>query len=329
MFPHRKGAGRPGPGPLLPILAALAIGIPQVAQAQIASGLAGSVGSTVGPDGALYVPESASGRISRIGPATGAVSTFAEGLPATLPWVGLGGTMDVAFHDGIACALVTLVGIDVGGTDLVGIYRIDGPSDVTPIADIGSFTLANPSPTDWIIPSGVQYAMEPWRGGFLVTDGHHNRVLRVTLDGEVSEFLGFGNIVPTGLEVHGRTVFMAQLGPAPNAPEDGKVLAFGPKSPAEAVVAAGAPMLVERGRGRTMFALSQGPWDGAFPGSPALPGTGSLLRVNGNGSLGAVADGLNLPSSLEIIGNKADVVTLAGEAWAIDTIASPPYGKPR
>lgn len=331
VVPHRRGAERPGRSPVLSILAALAIGLPQAAQAQLASGLAGSVGSTVGPDGALYVPESALGRITRIDPATGAASTFAEGLPATLPWVGLGGAMDVAFHDGIAYALVTLVGSDVGGTDVVGIYRIDGPDEVTPIADIGSFTLANPSPTDWFIPSGVQYAMEPWRGGFLVTDGHHNRVLRVTLDGHVSESRGFDNIVPTGLEVQGSTVYVAQLGPAPNAPADGKVLAFGPKSAAVKVVASGAPMLVdvERGRGQTMFALSQGVWDGAFPGSPALPGTGSLLRVNGDGSLGVVADGLSLPSSLEIIGNTAYVVTLAGEVWAIDTLADPPFGRPR
>jgi hypothetical protein len=316
---------------LLAALAAFPLCLPQAAQAQLASGLAGSVGSTVGPDGALYVPESAVGRITRIDPMTGAKSTFAEGLPATLPGVPLGGAVDIAFHGGTAYALVTMVDAFFGGTDVVGIYRIDAAGNHEPIADIGGFTIANPSPTDWFIPSGVQYAIEPWRDGFLVTDGHHNRVLRVTLDGEVSEFRGFDNIVPTGLEVQGRMIYMAQLGPAPNLPEDGKVLAFGPKSGAETVVASGAPMLVdvERGRGQTMFALSQGEWDGAFPGSPALPGTGSLLRVNGDGSLGVIADGLNLPSSLEIIGNTAYVVTLTGEVWAIEGIASPPFGKAR
>ena len=51
------------------------------------------------------------------------------------------------------------------------------------------------------IPSGVQFAINTFRGGFLVTDGHHNRVLYATLDGVVSEMIAFGNIVPTGLEV--------------------------------------------------------------------------------------------------------------------------------
>jgi len=309
-------------------VAAFAALLPAAAAAQLASGLAGSVGSTVGPDGALYVPESAAGRITRIDPTTGATSTFADGLPATLPGVPLGGVVDVAFIGNTAYALVTMVDGFFGGSDVVGIYRVDLAGNHEPIADIGSFTIGNPSSTDWFIPSGVQYALEPWRGGFLVTDGHHNRVLHVTLGGEVSEFRGFGNIVPTGLEVQGHTVYMARMGAVPHAAQDGQVIAFAAGSASEHVVASGAPMLVdvERGRGQTMFALSQGTWDGVFPGSPANPLEGSLLRVNGDGSFSVVADGLNLPSSLEIIGNTAYVVTLTGEVWAIPDIAGPPFG---
>jgi len=315
----------------VPILAAFALAVPQAAQAQLASGLEGSVGSTVGPDGALYVPESFAGRITRIDPKTGATSTFADGLPARLPGVPFGGAVDVAFHGGTAYALVTMVNPYLGGSDVDGIYRIDGAGSAEPIADIGSFTVANPSPTDWFLPTGVQYAMEPWRGGFLVTDGHHNRVLQVTLDGEVSEFRGFDNIVPTGLEVQGNTVYMARMGAAPHPAQEGQVVAFGPKSASATVMASGAPMLVdvERGRGQTMFALSQGTWDGLFPGSSANADEGSLVRMNRDGSFSVIADGLDRPSSLEIIGNTAYVITLPGEVWAIDHIAGPPFGKAR
>lgn len=297
----------------------------------LTGGLLGSVGSTVGPDGALYVPESAVGRIARIDLGTGAATTLAEGLPATLPWVGFGGAVDVAFLDGIAYALVTMVGPDVGGSHVVGIYRVNGPASVTPVADIGSFAIGHPPATAYELPTGVQYALEPFRGGFLVTDGHHNRVLRVTLDGEVSEMIAFGNIVPTGLEVIGNIVYMAQSGAAPHLPADGKVVAFGPKSSSATDVAAGAPLLVdvERGLGQTMFALAQGTWNGAFPGSPALPGTGSLVRLDGAGGFDVVADGLTLPSSLEIVGNRAYVVTLVGEVWSIDAVAGPPFGMQR
>ena len=43
----------------------------------LVKGLEGGSGSTVGPDGALYVPETIAGRIARVDPKTGAVTTFA------------------------------------------------------------------------------------------------------------------------------------------------------------------------------------------------------------------------------------------------------------
>ena len=76
--------------------------------------LEGGSGSTVGPGGALFVTESAVGRISRVDPRTGEITTFASGLPQSI--IGVGGTTDVAFIGGTAYALVTAVGPDVGGT---------------------------------------------------------------------------------------------------------------------------------------------------------------------------------------------------------------------
>jgi hypothetical protein len=123
--------------------------------------------------------------------------------------------MDIAFLGRTAYVLVTLVGPDVGGSDVVGIYRVDGPDRFTVVADIGAFALAHPPATPFDVPTGLQYALETYRGGFLVTDGHHNRVLRVTRDGQITELRAFGNIVPTGLEVRGRTIYMAEAGPVP------------------------------------------------------------------------------------------------------------------
>ena len=63
----------------------------------IASGLEGAQGSAVGPGGALYVTEGVAGRLSRVDPDTGAVTTVATGLP-TGPFAGFGGgAVDVAF----------------------------------------------------------------------------------------------------------------------------------------------------------------------------------------------------------------------------------------
>lgn len=295
----------------------------------LVSGLKGASGSTIGPGGALFVTEGAAGDVSRVDLRTGNVATYASGLPPSI--IGIGGATDVAFIGATAYVLVTLVGPDVGGSDVVGIYRVDGPNSFTVIADIGTFSMENPPDTDFFVPTGVQYAIQVFRGEFLVTDGHHNRVLRVTRDGRISEFMTFGNIVPTGLEVSGKTVYMAEAGPVPHEPEDGKVVSFGPKASTAKEVASGARLLVdvEFGRGRKLYALSQGVWDGVAEGSPALPFTGSLVEVNGDGSFSIVKDGLDRPTSVELVRNTAYVVSLAGQIWKIDDVGSPSYGQRR
>jgi hypothetical protein len=317
----------------------LAMVAPFTAAAQptlLVSDLQGTQGSAVGPDGALYVTEGAAGRLVRVDPQTGAVTTVASGFP--LSAIGIGGAVDVAFIGQTAYVLVTLVASDLNdvfgpGTvpdgQIAGVYRVDGPNSYTIIADIGAHSLANPpSGFDFFLPTGVHYAMEVFRGGLLVTDGHLNRVLWITLDGEISVFMSFGNIVPTGLEVHGNTVYMAEAGPVPHEPADGKIVAFGPKSTEAVEVASGAPLMVDVkfGRGQKLYALAQGTWNEAFEGSPAIPEDGSLLEVNADGSLTVLAHGLNIPTSFQFIGNTAYIVTLTGEIWKLENVSDPPFG---
>lgn len=284
----------------------------------LAEGLDGALGSTVGPDGALYVVEGVAGRIARIDPRTGHTSVFASGLPKRVV-AGLGGATDVAFLGRQAYALVTLVSPDVGGTSADGIYRIDGPTSSTLVADIGTWSIDHPPKTAFEVPSGVQFALQAYRGHFLVTDGHHNRVLEVTRRGAVSELRAFGDIVPTGLAVQDRTIYLAEAGPVPHLPQDGMIVTFRPGGTSVRPVASGAPLLVdvELGRDGSLFALAQGHFTPGHPaGSPADPGTGLLERVHRDGTMTPVAQGLDRPSSLEIIGNTAYVVTLTGQVWA-------------
>jgi hypothetical protein len=299
---------------------------------QLVQGLGVSFGSTIGPDGDLFVPDAQAGVIYRINPKTGNKSTFASELPQLIPEVGIGGVTDVVFIGGTAYALVTLVDDPTFPTGQVnGIYRIDGPNSFEIIADLGAYNVANP-PTgfEFDAATGVLYAMDTYRGGFLVTDGHLNRVLHITLDGEITLVKQFDDIVPTGLAVKGNMIFISQAGPAPHIPEDGKVVLLNGKSSPITDIASGAPLLVdvEFGRGQSLFALSQGVFGGGADGSPALPNTGSLVRVNVDGTFTEVADELNIPTSLEIIGSTAYIVTLGGEIWTIDHIAGPPFGWP-
>lgn len=290
--------------------------------------IARSVGSTVGPDGALYVAEGVPGRISRINPRTGQITTFASGLPKTIPSIGLGGPTDVAFIGKTMYVLVTLVSADVGGDAIDGIYRLDGQNHFSVVADIGDFNENNP-PTisfPYFVASGVLFALQPYRGGFLVTDGHLNRVLRVKPNGKIGILIAFDDIVPTGLTVRDNTIFMTEAGPVPHLPQNGKIIAIRPHSQTVTEIASGASLLVDVkfGSDGHLYALSQGPGvPGAPPGSPAQPNSGALVRANNDGTFTFIVDGLNLPASFDFIGSTAYVVTLTGEVLKIKDVVGP------
>ena len=105
-------------------------------------GLKGTTGGAIGPDRALCVAEGALGRVTLIDQSNGKATTFASGLPPAI--APIGGAIDLVFVGSTAYVLVTLVGSDVGGSSVDGIYRIDGPTSFTVVADIGAFALAHP-----------------------------------------------------------------------------------------------------------------------------------------------------------------------------------------
>jgi hypothetical protein len=289
---------------------------------KLVTGLPSGSGSTVGPNGNLFLTEGSAGRVLEVNRRSGAVSTFAEGLP---PWViGGGAAMDVEFVGGTAYVLVTGVGPDLGGNSTVGIYRVDGPHSFTVVADIGTWSIDHPPKPAFFIPTGYQYSLESYHGDLLVADGHHNRVLQVSLDnGDIDEIMTFGNIVPTGLAIKGNTVYLAQAGPIPHRPADGKVVSFRVGDDGAKLVASGAPLLVdvEFGRGNTMYALSQGPHTNPGEGTPSDPDGGSLLRANRDGTFTVVVDKLDRPTSMEIVGDTAYVVMLSGEVWKVSNLS--------
>jgi hypothetical protein len=299
----------------------------------LVTGLKELQGSTVGPDKELYVTAPLDGSIWRVNPKTGGFSLFTTGLPKRIPdlfYIG-SGVVDVAFRGGTAYALVTGVGPDFDGNNTVGIYRINGPDSYTVIADIGAWSIAHPPVPEFFVPSGYQYAFEPYRDGFIVTDGHHNRLLYVTLDGKVTEVAAFNDIVPTGLAVKDNTIYFTEAGPIPHHPEDAKVMYLSTKSPTamEVVSAAGLDVGlfvdVEFDHCSDLYTLAQGKWDGPFEGAPALPNTGALLKLKPNGKFSVIVDRLNQPTSMEFIGNSAYVVSLAGEVWEIDNVSCTPH----
>jgi hypothetical protein len=323
---------------LLSVAAVMAVTVPTVMMATAASaeptavlsetrvltsGLQGASGGAIGPDGALYVPEGTIGTVTRVDTSSGVESTFVSGLPESI--IGIGGPIDIVFKGRTAYVLVSNVGPDLGGDQVDGIYRIDGPTSFTVVADLGTWSKDHPPTTAFDLANGVQFAIESVPGGFLVTDGHHNRVLGVTLSGRVVQVKQFDNIVPTGLDVSGTTVYMAEAGPIPHNPADGKVVATGLQNPRIHTVASGISLLtdVEVGPCRGVYALSQGDSPGEVPaGSPALPNSGELVVALHDGTFGVVAGGLNLPTSVDFVGGTAYVVTNPGEVLEITDVGT-------
>lgn len=290
-------------------------------------------GSTLGPDGALYVTDSTRGRIRRIHPSRGTVTTYADGLPRQIEGVVGGGVADVAFRGRTAYVLVT--GVSEFWTELIGssnapaaegVYRLDrvgrGTTRATLIADLYSWSEANPpASSNFFVPGGYTYAMQPHRGGFLVTDAHHNRVLRVRLDGTISEFKDFGrNLVPTGLDRVRRTVLVGQAGPVPHEPWTGRAVAL--RRGRTVPLAKGAPLLVDvEVTGRGLYGLAQGHWpyegEAGKEGFPASPRTGHLMRADRHGQFHSIVSGLDRPTTFEIMGNTAFVITITGKVLRV------------
>ncbi len=297
----------------------------------LASGLMGSVGGTIGPDRALYVPQGAIGEVTRIDVSTGDMSTFAHDLPTAI--APIGGPIDVAFIGRTAYVLVTLVGDPLlGGSDKDGIYRVNSDGSGELVADLGQFNQDNPPPRgsveqpppagkfNYYLVNGVQYALQRAGLGFLVSDGHLNRVLRVTRR-RISVLRAFGDVVPTGMAIAAGRLYLAETGPIVGDQEIGGIVSFhqygyhGVDSVASNVSMA---VDVEFGPRGQLYALSQGVFGGGDPGAPAAPNTGQLLKVNDDGSTTVLADKLNLPTSLHFLGSTALIVSLAGEVWKFD-----------
>jgi hypothetical protein len=327
-------------GTVLVAAALVAMAAPAIANASppesltkevLATGFTGATGSAIGPDEALYVPAGRLGTVTRIDPETGAKTTVASDLP--IPGVGLptGGAMDVAFIGRTMYVLVSLVGAQVGGSSVNGIYRVDGGKGV-PIVDLGAYSEANP-PTGFLffVKAGLQYAMQPFGDGFLVTDGHHNRVLRVPLVGTPSDLKDFNaDVVPTGLSVSHNTVFIAEAGPIPHEPATGKVVSFNVNDQVVKDVASGARLAVDVkfGPEGDLYVLSQGEFPSlGTPATPAVNNTGKLLRLNKDGTFTVIMEQLDQPTSLEFIGETAFVTTLGGTVYRIKHVSRGGHGE--
>lgn len=289
-------------------------------------------GITVGSDGQLYTTNANDGTVVRIDPDSGEATVAGRGLPKQV--IDIGGATDVAFVDDRLFALVSLAGADVEAPDsLMGVYVLGDGGEFELFADLGTWSAEHPpADTDFFLPQGVQYSMDPWNGGLLVSDTHLGRIIEVSAGGAISEFYAFESTdaVPLGIETSGDEVLVCTPGPIPHAPEssvvyevrDGShtnVAAWGPDYRGSTAVI----MDIEHGADDRLFAVLQGVWSleptAENEGLPADATTGELVVVD-DGEFRTLATGLDQPTAVEVIDDRAFVVTLTGTIVRVDGI---------
>ena len=88
-------------------------------------------------------------------------------------------------------------------------------------------------------------------------------------------------------------------------------------------LASGAPLLVdvEVGSRNRLYGLAQGDWpyegQEGKEGFPAAPNTGFLMVADGRGQFRSLVSGLDRPTTFELIGETAFVVTISGKVLRI------------
>ena len=162
-------------------------------------------------------------------PETGSLTTFVSGLPPATAAVGIGGAMDVAFLDGTAYVLVTLVGSVLRTARAWSMASTGSSKRRHPDPDRGHRGVVDrTSARDGLL----RRQRGPVRAGGAPTAISSSPMATTTaccaspVAGDISQMKAFGNIVPTGLEVRGETIYMGEAGPIPHLPQNGKVVSF-------------------------------------------------------------------------------------------------------
>ena len=166
-----------------------------------------ATGSTIGPDGGAFVTDGVAGAVLRIDGGTGDVSPYADGLPRkAFPDADIGGPVDVGFAGDTAyggsspwrgrrSSTVSRLAIRRRRTASTAGVEPDGSN--TLVAELGQWSVDHPPEPEMSSTPVWTFALETHPNELLVTDGHHNRVLRVSENGLIDEVATFENVVPT------------------------------------------------------------------------------------------------------------------------------------